>query len=72
MITTQVKKPILAQLYDSERVREYVKVHKGFIFSHEKIVHSESIKNDLVLQIDSEDIPTKILFNGKEVKLITL
>lgn len=56
-------------MFDKETVREYYKHYEGFLFSKDELVRRDTIKTELVLKIDSERIPDKIIFNGKEVTL---
>ena len=56
---------IMVQLYDKERVREYVKANKGLMFSSEEIVRADRLNSELILEIQTTKQPTKIILNGK-------
>lgn len=64
-----IKKPIMVQMYDKTSVKEYYKIFKGFFFSSQETVFVDRLKNELILEIDSQRVPDKIIFNGSEVLL---
>lgn len=70
MANAKVSLPPLVQAYDYSKVREYYKYYQGLIFGHEKLVRAESLEEYLMLNIETEKVPDKIIFNGKEVKLV--
>lgn len=65
---TATKQPVLAQMYDKERVREYTKIVGGAIFSREEIVRVDKLESETILSISAEKFPDKILFNGEEIQ----
>lgn len=67
MRTTQ---PPIVQIYDYSRVREYIKVREGIIFSSERIIKTESLEESLILSIQSEATPNKVVINGERYLLI--
>lgn len=70
MATTKTKLPPMVQMYDYSKVKEYYKRYQGLFFSHEEIVRTDRIENYLEMRIDVDKMPDKIIFNGKEMKLV--
>jgi len=69
MAHTIQKEPVGGIAYDREEVRVRIKDHKFLFIGWEEIVKSESIKNELILNLTSLRMPDVIFFNGKEVTL---
>ena len=67
--TTQIN-PRMVQMYDKSVVHEYIKKYQGLIFSYNEVVRTDRISNELILKIDCERIPDRIIFNGREATLI--
>ncbi|MFA4833591.1 MAG: hypothetical protein WC619_01940 [Patescibacteria group bacterium] len=70
MAITKKIKPPLVQTFDRYIDREYYKHHGGLLFGYEKKVRCDRLEEELILKISSQDAPSKIFYNGLEVKLI--
>lgn len=71
MSTTIEKTKVSAVLYDEIIEQAYIKKHGNFIFGFNEIIKTEILKKELILDIKTLDMPEKILFNGKEVFMIS-
>ncbi len=57
-----------------ERMREY-EVERTALFGlirWAEVVHTEKVDNSLVLRIETTKMPTRVLVNGEEYKLLKL
>lgn len=57
--------PTIVQVYDKVREREYLKSHAGFLWSYDEVVRTDTIKNDLIVQVKI-DRPFNVIINGEE------
>lgn len=60
----------MVQMFDREVVREYLKRHSGFIFSWTEVLRSERISSEVVLTIEADKVPDKVVFNGENYTLV--
>lgn len=65
--TPEHQLPPLVQVYDYSEVRHYKKRYSGAIISSERIVRSDTIAQELVMNIKCDRIPTKVVFNGVDI-----
>lgn len=66
----QQRKPDIIQSFDQYVDRQYFKVTPGFFGTSRTLVRTDRIKNWTEWDIACEEMPDKVLVNGKEYGLI--
>lgn len=63
-------KPDIVQAFDYYEDRVYYKIIPGFFFNSTVEIRADRMKKWKQWQIECEDMPDKIVVNGKEYKLV--
>lgn len=63
-------KPDIVQSFDFYKDRVYYKIVPGFFFSSNTVVRTDRLDNWKEWKIECEQMPDKIIINGKPYKVI--
>lgn len=70
MAETKIKEPIAVQMYHKVREKEYTVIVPGLLWSHDEVIRRDRVSDEIILSITSVSQPDKIIYNGKEVRLV--
>ncbi len=71
MASNKLKDATMVQTYDRTEIRHYIKIIPFLFWTSERIVRSDRLKDERILEIKTigEDFDI-ILYNGRKVKLV--
>lgn len=66
----KIRKPDVVQMFDMYIDREYFKINKSFLHSSKTLVRVDRMKDWKQLDMCMDELPDKVMVNGKEYKLV--